>query len=158
MLPRQVGDEKSRLLPAGVILNGNLKEVLDVDPRAPDQVQEFVTHSWFKYPDEKKGLHPWDGITEANFVLGPKTKGKKTAIENLDESAKYSFVKAPSWKGHAMEVGPLARYIVGYAKGVPEIKEPVDKLLRDLDVPIRRSTHLFGPRRTRLEASWAAHI
>jgi hydrogenase large subunit len=156
--PDKVGDEKSRLLPAGVILNGNLKEVLDVDPRAPDQVQEFVTHSWFKYPDEKRGLHPWDGLTEANFVLGPKTKGKKTAIENLDESAKYSFIKAPRWKGHAMEVGPLARYIVGYAKGVPEIKEPVDKLLRDLDVPITALYSTLGRTAARgLEASWAAH-
>ena len=156
--PDRVGDDKSRLLPAGVILNGNLKEVLDVDPRAPDQIQEFVTHSWFKYPDEKKGLHPWDGITEPNFVLGPKTKGKKTAIEQLDESAKYSFIKAPRWKGHAVEVGPLARYVVAYAKGVPEIKEPVDKLLRDLDVPITALFSTLGRTAARgLEASWAAH-
>ena len=156
--PDRVGDDKSRLLPAGVILNGNLKEVLDVDPRAPDQIQEFVTHSWFKYPDEKKGLHPWDGITEPNFVLGPKTKGKKTAIEQLDESAKYSFVKAPRWKGHAVEVGPLARYLVAYAKGVPDVKEPVDKLLRDLDVPITALFSTLGRTAARgLEASWAAH-
>jgi hydrogenase large subunit len=156
--PDRVGDDKSRLLPAGVILNGNLKEVLDVDPRAPDQVQEYVTHSWYKYPDEKVGLHPWDGVTEANFVLGAKTKGKKTSIEQLDESAKYSFLKAPRWKGHAMEVGPLARYIVGYAKGVPEIKEPVDKVLRDLNVPITALFSTLGRTAARgLEASWAAH-
>jgi hydrogenase large subunit len=156
--PDRVGDDRSRLLPAGVILNGNLKEVLDVDPRAPDQVQEYVTHSWYKYPDEKVGLHPWDGVTEANFVLGAKTKGKKTSIEQLDESAKYSFLKAPRWKGHAMEVGPLARYIVGYAKGVPEIKEPVDKVLRDLNVPITALFSTLGRTAARgLEASWAAH-
>jgi hydrogenase large subunit len=156
--PDRVGDDKSRLLPAGVILNGNLKEVLDVDPRAPDQIQEFVSHSWFKYPDEKKGLHPWDGITEPNFVLGAKTKGKKTAIENLDESAKYSFIKAPRWKGHAVEVGPLARYIVAYAKGLPDVKEPVDKVLHDLNLPITALFSTLGRTAARgLECQWAAH-
>ena len=57
-------------------------------------------------------------------------------IEAVDESAKYSWVKSPRWKGHAMEVGPLARYVVGYAMGRPEFKEPVDMVLKKLDVPI----------------------
>ena len=79
-----------RSIPAnhGAIINGNLKEVFDVDPRAPDQVQEYVTHSWYKYPDETKGLHPWDGVTEPNFVLGPNTKGTKTNIEAAREIAR----------------------------------------------------------------------
>jgi hydrogenase large subunit len=38
-------------------------------------------------------------------VLGAGTKGKKTAIESIDESAKYSWIKSPRYKGHAMEVG-----------------------------------------------------
>jgi hydrogenase large subunit len=113
--PDRANDDKSLLIPRGAIINGNLKEVHDIDLADPAQVQEFVTHSWYKYPDEKKGLHPWDGITEANFALGSNTKGTKTNIESLDESAKYSFLKAPRWKGHAMEVGPLARWVVGYA-------------------------------------------
>ena len=41
----------------------------------PTQIQEFVTHSWYKYPDETKGLHPWDGVTEPNYELGPNSKG-----------------------------------------------------------------------------------
>jgi hydrogenase large subunit len=156
--PDRANDIKSYLLPNGAILNGNLKEVFEVDPRAPDQIQEYVTHSWYKYPDEKKGLHPWEGLTEPNFVLGANTKGKKTAIENLDESAKYSFLKAPRWKGNAMEVGPLARYIVAYAKGVPEVKEPVDKVLKDLDVPITALFSTLGRTAARgLECQWAAH-
>src|SRR5690606_35502707 len=101
-------------------INGNLKEVHEVDLKDPAQIQEFVTHSWYRYPDDEIGLHPFDGVTEPNFVLGRRTKGTRTNIENLDESAKYSWIKAPRWRGHAMEVGPLARYIIGYAKGVPE--------------------------------------
>jgi hydrogenase large subunit len=148
----------SLMIPRGAILNGNLKEILPVDLRDPTVIQEFVNHSWYKYPDESKGLHPWDGVTDPNFVLGPGTKGTKTNIENIDESAKYSWVKAPRFKGHAMEVGPLARYIIGYAMGKPEFKEPVDKLLRDLDVPLPAIFSTLGRTAARgLEASWAAH-
>jgi hydrogenase large subunit len=132
--------------------------VFDVDPRNPEEIQEFVTHSWFKYPDEKKGLHPWDGETDPNFVLGKNTKGTKTDIKELDESAKYSFIKAPRWKGHAMEVGPLARYIVAYAKGVPEIKEQVDRTLKHLDVPLPALFSTLGRTAARgLECQWAVH-
>ncbi|GAB6065729.1 nickel-dependent hydrogenase large subunit [Aquifex pyrophilus] len=80
----------------------------------PEQIQEFVTHSWYKYPDETKGLHPWEGITEPNYT-GPK-EGTKTHIKYLDENGKYSWIKAPRWRGKACEVGPLARYIIVYTK------------------------------------------
>ena len=151
---------KSMLLPSGVILGGDLKKVLDVDLKAPDQVQEWVTHSWYKYPgeDEGKGLHPFDGVTEPNFVLGPATKGTRTNIENIDENAKYSWVKSPRWKGNAVEVGPLARYIVAYARGNKEIKEQVDGVLKTLDVPITALFSTLGRTAARgLECQWAAH-
>ncbi len=45
--------------PRGAIINGNLKEFFPVDHTDPEQIQEYVTHSWYKYPDESKGLHPW---------------------------------------------------------------------------------------------------
>uniref|UniRef100_E6VKK3 Uptake hydrogenase large subunit n=1 Tax=Rhodopseudomonas palustris (strain DX-1) TaxID=652103 RepID=E6VKK3_RHOPX len=158
-LPEYANDysDKSLMLPRGVIINGNLNEVLPVDLSAPDQIQEFVTHSWYKYADEGKGLHPYDGVTEPNFVLGPNTKGTRTNIEALDESAKYSFLKAPRWKGHAVEVGPLARYIIGYAQGKPEFKEPTEKLLKTLDVPVTALFSTLGRTAARgLECQWAA--
>ena len=76
-----------------------------------------MTHSWYKYADEAKGLHPWDGVTEPNYELGANAKGTRTNIEQIDEAAKYSWIKAPRWRGHAMEVGPLSRYILGYVHG-----------------------------------------
>ena len=124
------------LMPQGAVINGNLKEVHPIDHRDPEQIQEFVPHSWYTYPDEKQGLHPWDGITEPNYVLGPNAKGTKTNIEELDEGGKYSWIKAPRWKGHAMEVGPLARYVVGYASGHKEITEQINATLKALDVPV----------------------
>lgn len=129
------------MMPRGAIINGNLNEVHPVDLRDPNEIQEFVPHSWYKYEDEAKGLHPWDGVTEPNFALGPNTKGSKTNIQEIDETAKYSWIKAPRWKGHAMEVGPLARYVVGYAQGNEQIKAQVDYVLKTLDVPL---TALFS--------------
>ncbi|MFA7095661.1 MAG: nickel-dependent hydrogenase large subunit [Gammaproteobacteria bacterium] len=157
-IPDRANDESSLLMPRGAIINGDLSKVHSVDLRDPEQIQEYVTHSWYSYPDESKGLHPWDGVTEPNFTLGPKTKGTKTRIEQIDESAKYSWIKAPRWRGHAMEVGPLARYIIGYCQGNPEFKEPVDAVLKQLGVPLTALFSTLGRTAARgLECSWAAH-
>ena len=132
------------LFPRGAIINGDLSKIHEVDIKDPEQIQEFVTHSWYKYPDETKGLHPFDGITEPYYhPEGPNFKGTRTKIEALDESAKYSWIKAPRWRGHAMEVGPLSRMVLGYAqpKQFPFIKETIDSVLHKLDVPV---TALFS--------------
>lgn len=144
------------LMPSGAIINGNLKEVHEVDLRNPDEIQEYVPHSWYRYPNGAKGLHPWDGVTEPNFELGPNAKGSKTNIEQIDENAKYSWIKAPRWRGHAMEVGPLARYVVGYAKGHEEITEQINYVLKTLDVPVSALFSTLGRTAARaLEADWA---
>ncbi|TVT76655.1 MAG: nickel-dependent hydrogenase large subunit [Denitromonas halophila] len=146
------------MLPRGAIINGDLSKIHEVDLRDPSEIQEFVDHSWYKYADESKGLHPWDGETEPNFTLGPKTQGTKTNIKSLDEEGKYSWIKAPRWRGHAMEVGPLSRYIIGYVQNNPEFKEPTDKLLTDLGLPLEALFSTLGRTAARgLEASWAAH-
>ena len=148
----------SWMLPNGAILNGDLSTVYDVDVRDPEQIQEFVNHSWYDYPDPNAGLHPWDGVTEPKFELGPNAKGTKTNIEALDENAKYSWLKAPRWRGNAMEVGPLARYVVAYARGQEDVKEQVDGLLQDLGLPITALFSTLGRTAARgLECSWAAH-
>jgi len=146
------------LLPQGAIINGNLAEVHPVNLRDPLEIQEFVAHSWYKYPDETKGLHPWDGVTDPHYELGPNTKGTRTNIESLDEGGKYSWIKSPRWKGNAMEVGPLARWTVGYAQNKAEFKEPVDKMLTDLGLPLTALFSTLGRTAARaLECQWAAN-
>ncbi|MCG8100586.1 MAG: nickel-dependent hydrogenase large subunit, partial [Candidatus Thiodiazotropha taylori] len=104
-----------------------------------------------------KGLHPWDGVTEPNYELGPNAKGTKTNIEQIDENAKYSWIKAPRWRGHPMEVGPLARYIIGYASGHEQITEQINFVLKTLDVPVTALFSTLGRTAARgLEADWAA--
>lgn len=140
-LPDKANDHSpaNLLLPRGAIVGGDLGKVHEVDLKDPEQIQEFVTHSWYRYADEAKGLHPFDGVTEPNYQPeGPHFKGTRTRIENLDESAKYSWIKAPRWRGHAMEVGCLSRMVLGYVQGkqYPFIKDTIDAVLKKLDVPV----------------------
>jgi hydrogenase large subunit len=145
------------MMPSGVIIDGNLNEVLPIDLMKEDEVQEFVTHSWYKYADEAAGLHPLKGETVPNFDIGG-AKGTRTHIEAVDESSKYSWVKAPRWKGHAMEVGPLARFVIGYVKGQEDIKALVDPVLAQLGVPVTALFSTLGRTAARgLECTWAAH-
>lgn len=67
------------LLPRGAIINGRFDEIHPVDLTAPDEIQEFVTHSWYTYGNgnNDKGLHPWDGLTEPQLVMGEHYKGTK---------------------------------------------------------------------------------
>ncbi|MDR0736464.1 MAG: nickel-dependent hydrogenase large subunit [Zoogloeaceae bacterium] len=139
-IPDRANDHEADnlLLPRGAIINGDLDNILPVDLKDPEQIQEFVAHSWYKYPDETRGLHPFDGITEPDFTLGANTKGSKTRVEAFDEAGKYSWIKAPRWRGHAMEVGCLARMTLAYLqpRRYPMIKETIDDILRKLDLPL----------------------
>jgi hydrogenase large subunit len=116
------------VFPGGVILNRNLNEVLEVNPRDPEQIQEFVDHAWYEYTGEQGGRHPWSGETKVKY------SGAKPPYQQLDTNGKYSWIKTPLWKGKPMEVGPLARMLVGYARGNDAIKTSVDEALQRLGV------------------------
>ncbi|MCP3984001.1 MAG: nickel-dependent hydrogenase large subunit [bacterium] len=129
------GDPASFLFPRGAILDKNLAEVLPVDPLDPEEIQEEITHSWYKYPDGETSLHPSTGVTEPDYT------GPKPPYDQLDENAAYSWLKTPRWRGHAVEVGPLARMLVGYAAGRDEFRDVVDMALGKLKLP---ATALFS--------------
>lgn len=149
--------DASMQLPRGAIINGNLNEVHDVDLRDLNEIQEFVDHSWYRYPDASKGLHPWEGITEQAFELSKGSVGDKTKFEWLGADGKYSWIKSPRWKGHMMEVGPLSRFVMGVAKNVPHIKEPAMALLEELNAPLEAVFSTLGRHAARaLECRWAA--
>jgi hydrogenase large subunit len=125
------GDPSHFKFPRGVILNRNLAEVLPVDGKSADQVQEFISSSWYEYSGgDAAGLHPWAGETNLKYT------GPKPPYDYLDVAKKYSWLKTPRWRGHAMEVGPLARLLVAYASGREEVKEAVNGALKALDIPV----------------------
>ena len=112
-------DPSSWLIPSGVILNRNLAKIEPVDLNDPEHVKEFVSHSWYDYQGGKKqGLHPYAGETTLNY------DGPKPPFEHLDVDKGYSWLKAPRWKGHVVEVGPLARVLMLYAKGHEPTSRP----------------------------------
>jgi len=123
-------DRNNLKFPSGVILNNDLSKVLEVDPTDDSEIREFIHRSWYEYSvGDNEGLHPWKGETEIKYT------GPKPPYDYLDVDKKYSFLKTPRWKGHAMEVGPLARVLVGYARGREDFKEVVDSTLAKLNVP-----------------------
>ena len=125
------GDPSSFLLPRGAILGRNLNEVHEVNGKNVEEIKEYISHSWYKYGGgDAMGLHPWKGETEFNYT------GPKPPYKHLDVDAKYSWLKTPRWKDNAMEVGPLSRMLVAYAKGNTDVKELVGAVLKKLDVPI----------------------
>jgi hydrogenase large subunit len=98
---------------------------------AADEIQEYVSHSWYDYDGGKNGgLHPYDGETSLNY------SGPTPPYEQLDVEQSYSWLKSPRWKGNAMEVGPLARVLMLYATGHEQTQELVNMTLSKLDVPV----------------------
>ena len=147
-----IDDVKSFRLPRGVILNKNLADVQEVSLTDPEQIKEQVPHSWYKYPAGVEGLHPSVGVTDPNYT------GPKPPFKQLDENGTYSWIKAPRWKGNAMEVGPLARLLIGYALGKTDIKEVVDMALGKLNAPPTALFSTLGRIAARgLESQLAAH-
>ena len=124
-------DPSSFLIPAGAILNRDLSTIHEVDMNNTDEIQEYVAHSWYDYDGGKNnGLHPYDGETNLNY------SGPQPPYEQLDVEQSYSWLKSPRWKGHAMEVGPLARVLMMYASGNAQAQELVNMTLSTLDVPV----------------------
>ena len=124
------------LIPRGVILDRDLSTIHEFDLEDAMGIQEFVAHSWYDYSSGKNdGLHPWQGETELNYT------GPEPPYEQLDVEQAYSWIKAPRWKGRAMEVGPLARVLTLFASGHEQTVELVNSTLRKLDLPL---TALFS--------------
>ena len=92
-------------LPGGVIMNGNLQSVATIkdwqDKPFRAAVTEDSTRAWYTGGGP---LPPWQGKSDPDYT-------------DFHEDAKYTWVKAPRYSGHPMQVGPLANVLVGYASG-----------------------------------------
>ncbi len=134
-----MNDPASWLIPAGVILNRDLTKIHPVDLNDASQIEEFVTHSWYDYQGGKnKGLHPYVGETQLHYT------GPKPPYDALDAEKGYSWLKAPRWKGNVVEVGPLARLLMLYAKGHEPTKELAGYALKKLDLPLEAMFSTLG--------------
>jgi hydrogenase large subunit len=91
--------------PGGVIMNGDLGHVQEIktfnEPFFRDNVTESIARSWY---DGNWTRHPYEEDTEPKYAP-------------FKDDGKYSWVKAPRFKGTPMQVGPLAQVLNGYALG-----------------------------------------
>lgn len=105
-------------LPGGTIFNGDLSTVKAItsfnDAYFRDNVAECVMHSWY---DGDWTRHPWQEDTVPKYT-------------EFQDKGKYSWAKAPRFKGEPMQVGPLAQVLVGYALGHELIKKWTDEALK----------------------------
>jgi len=126
-------------VPRGAVLNRDLSTILPVDLTDPEQIQEYVAHSWYKYGGGNDGgLHPFAGESTLDYT------GPKPPFAQLDEAKTYSWVKAPRWRGHPMETGPLARLVMLHAAGNTAAKQLTAATLAQLDLPFDAIYSTFG--------------
>ncbi|WP_456322932.1 nickel-dependent hydrogenase large subunit [Hydrogenimonas sp.] len=123
------GFYKSALLfPDGLVLNGDLDRVIPIDQ---NKIAEDVAHAWY---EGDKPLHPFDGRTDPKYTgFGKKEDG----VAYLDTKNKYSWIKSPIYDDNRVEVGPLARMIVGVAAKDKRITEYVTKFLKNGNLPTK---------------------
>ncbi len=92
-------------LPGGTIFNGDLKSVKAItsfeDPYFQKNVSECIARSWY---DGDWTRHPYEEDTVPRY-------------SEYKADGKYSWIKAPRFDGHPMQVGPLAQVLVGVAQG-----------------------------------------
>jgi hydrogenase large subunit len=132
-------DLSGLFIPRGVILNRDLSVVHPVDLDDPEQVQEYVSHSWYDYSAGKDApLHPYEGETDPHY------SGPQPPYELLDVDQSYSWLKSPRWRGKSMEVGPLARVLMLYATGHEATQGLVNSVLRELKLPLTAMYSTLG--------------
>ena len=123
------GFYKSKLFfPRGLVLGGDISKVVELDE---DKITEDVTHSWYEGTGAPE--HPYDGTTNPKYTGLDK---KDDGYAYLKTEEKYSWIKSPLYDGQKVEVGPLARIVVGYVGGDERTKKYAGNFLKRSGLPL----------------------
>lgn len=117
-----------RFFPAGIVRMGSGAPVLEQFDGS--NITEDTVHAY--YAGDQKPLHPTVGVTVPPETFPGYYKNEAEEIVN----DKYTWSKAPRYAGEPMEVGPLARVLVSYMSGNPEIVAGVNAVLTGLNLPV----------------------
>ncbi len=120
--PQSGKEPGSLMFPRGVIFKRDLQGIKMADP---GKVTEHIKHSWY----------------EGDLSRDPSKGETRPKYDKLDPDNKYTWLKAPRYEKEPMEVGPLSRVLVAYAKGDKATKKIVDDTLKTLNIPV---TALFS--------------
>ena len=115
------------LFPSGIVYGGDISKVQDIDQ---NKIAEDVTHAWY---EGQKPLHPYDGQTIPHYTGLDK---RPDGIAYLKTAEKYSWIKAPIYNDTRVEVGPLARMVIGVARKDERITKYVTNFLKRGNLPI----------------------
>ncbi|GBC89021.1 Hydrogenase-1 large chain [bacterium HR13] len=123
-------------IPPTFIRDRNLENYEDVDY---SMIEEYVTHSYYKYSvGDERGLHPFEGETVLHYT------GPEPPYQQLHVEGKYSWLKAPRYRGLPAEVGPLARILALYARNEHGARELVNSYLSKLGLPVNALYSTMG--------------
>ena len=111
-------------LTGGIITAGDVAGMRPVKDHRDEylikNIKENVTHAWYEGNDT---LHPWEGETKPNYT-------------DFKENGKYSWCKAPTLDGRAVQVGPPAQILAAYVSGNPKVKKLVDGAVSTLGISL----------------------
>lgn len=106
--PEDGSDRPILFQPRGRVMDRDVQSLVAVGETG---VAESVAHAW--YADDGTALRrPRDGR------VAPAYAGPKPPFTSLAGFDRYSWVRAPRYEDDPMEVGPLARLLVGAASGL----------------------------------------
>ncbi|MDR1791256.1 MAG: nickel-dependent hydrogenase large subunit [Propionibacteriaceae bacterium] len=129
--------------PGIVHLDGDKVTVEDFDPT---KITEWASTAWYKYAGGDVGIPPAEGETDPVYS-GPKlpyTAKPNDGLPWLADSPEYTWSKAPRYDGYAVQVGPVARVLLAYARGHARMKEIVDSAARTLGIRIGQLNSTAG--------------
>jgi quinone-reactive Ni/Fe-hydrogenase large subunit len=122
------GFYKSALLfPKGVVMGGDISKVLPLDE---EKIMEDVTHAWYK---GTKPLHPYEGETIPEYTGLDRRENGDAYLKTKE---KYSWIKSPIYNDARVEVGPLARMVIGVAAKDERITKYVTNFLTRGNLPV----------------------
>jgi Ni,Fe-hydrogenase I large subunit len=109
-------EQRSDWLPPGVLMDGTLR------PLDTSLIRETTTSSYYR---DSTPAHPSKGRLEPS----------------PDKQEAYSWLKAPIYDGHCLEVGPLARLLIAEAAGNTEVAGTLRDFLAETGL---NRTHLIS--------------
>ncbi|MDR0283574.1 MAG: nickel-dependent hydrogenase large subunit [Propionibacteriaceae bacterium] len=109
----------------GVVLDDDVSVVHPFDPAL---IAESVASAWYTYSGGATTLTPDQGETTVGYT------GPQLPYNWLSDADKYTWSKAPRYDGRPVQVGPLARIMVGYAGGHARTRQLVDDAAKKLGI------------------------
>lgn len=109
------------LLPGGYLENGKFRAIsTHRDPWLLNGIKESGKHAWYQ---DDQPLAPWEGLTRPKYT-------------GWQDDGKYSWVKAPTFYGKSVEMGPLSWLMCSLETG----HQPTDDYFGRLNTAYKKLT------------------